>query len=292
MRWPVLVAVLLLPLAGCAADQPPTDGDTLVPADSFDDYKLDEVQAQYGVIRGVVVDPTLNPLAGAQVELVDQDRNATTSDGGLFAFKDLAPGIYFLKVTLDRYETIQTSADVVANVAEPDVVRVLLQRIPGTEPLVVAGTFKGFMTCSIRIPTLGFVDGCGVFGDIGVGSTQRVDLTYEGTNMMWWQGEMVWKPTSPTSERLCLGVSADTIGGDLCGPSPLMEAMDRHYIEIEDLEAGESFEMVGYPDHLAADASGNLVVNQEFEFFHHIFYNFVPPAGWLFARDGAPILPP
>ena len=280
-------------MAGCAKPAAEDQKDSLVDQDSFDDFGLEEVEERFGVIRGVVVDDALRPLAGALVELKDTDRNATTNDEGLFAFKDVPPGLYFLQSTLAQYEAYQTSVEVVADVAEPEIVKVRLQRVPGTEPRVVIGNYDGFISCSLRIPAAGFVDGCGVFGGIGLGSTQRVELQYEGPNLLWWQGELVWDPSSPTSERLCLDVSSEThADGPVCGPSHLMQTMNRTHVEVGDLEEGESFELVTYPDHLAAGASGNLIVQQSFQFVHLAFYNFVPPEGYSFVTDGQPVLPP
>lgn len=281
-------------LAGCSDEVPPAEAQQpLVAADSFEEFELQETPVQFGVIRGVVVDAALAPLAGALVELVEQGQNTTTTEAGVFAFKDVPPGTHFLKASLARYETTQTSVDVVAGVPEPEVVKVLLPRVPGTEPRAVGAVFEGFITCSLRIPAAGFNDGCGVFGDIGLGSTQRQDVTYEGTGIQWWQAEMTWESNSQTSERLCMGVSAETIaGGDVCGPDPLVQAMDRTLVEVNDLEAGEDFEFVAYPDHLAGDVSGNLVLQQSFKIVHYVFYNFTPEPGWTFVADGEPVVPP
>lgn len=287
----VLVAVAL---AGCAENsKDPEAQDPLVGESAFDQFELKETPPQFGVIRGLVVDGTLRPVEGALVELMDAGRNTTTASDGLFAFKDVPPGTHFLTTSRDKYVTVQSSVDVVAGVAEPEVVKVRLDRIPGTEPRVVADTYKGFMQCSIRVPAAGFNDGCVVFSNIGLGSTQRTRVGYPGPNILWWQGELIWSSSSPTSERLCFSASRDTLAGGVnCGANPRIQAMDRELVIKADIEEGETFEIVAYPDHLVAGASGNLVVQQAFEFVHHAFYNFVPPEGWTFYNDGAPVTPP
>ena len=283
------VAVLL---AGCTAKPAPAPEETLVQADSFDEYALEDTAPQFGVIRGVVVDTKLAPMAGVLVELLEQGQNVTTTEAGVFAFKDVTPGTLFLKASLQGYESTQASVQVVAGVQEPEVVKMLLQRIPGTEPYAVGAAWDGFITCSLRIPAAGFNDGCGVFGDIVLGSTQRLEVVYEGVNMQWWQAELVWEPASATAERLCLRVGGDTIAGDdVCGASPATQAMNRTLVEANDLEAQEAFEIVAYPDHLAADVSGNLVLQQPFKIVHYVFHNFSPPEGWTFAADGEPVPP-
>ena len=286
----VAAGVALLLLAGCSDEAPkPAVQQEIVAADSFDEFDLQETAPQSGVIRGVVVDASITPLAGALVELVGQGQNVTTGDSGAFAFKDVVPGMHFVKASLRNHESTQTSVDVVAGVAEPEVVRVLLVRVPGTEPYAVGAVFEGYINCSVRIPAAGFNDGCGVFGDIVLGSTQRIDLLYEGAGIQWWQGELVWDATNVASERLCLGLHVETMAGDdVCGPNPVVQAMNRTLVEINDLESGEAFEIYVYPDHLAADVSGNLVAQQAFKVVHYAFYNFAPVDGWTFFADGEP----
>lgn len=288
VRMACVVGFVLL--AGCSGDVPdPPPRPELVAPDSFEEFDLQETAPQSGVIRGVVVDASITPLAGAFVELVGQGQNVTTGDSGAFAFKDVVPGMHFVKASLRSHESTQTSVDVVAGVAEPEVVRVMLPRVPGTEPYAVGAVFEGFINCSIRIPAAGFNDGCGVFGDIVLGSTQRIDLLYEGSGIQWWQGELVWDATNVASERLCLGLYAETMAGDdVCGPNPVVQAMNRTLVEINDLESGEAFDLFVYPDHLAADVSGNLVVQQGFKVVHYAFYNFAPADGWTFVADGEP----
>jgi hypothetical protein len=293
-RAPTFLVLAALLVAGCSGDPPAskTQGEPLVGEDSFDDYALEDTAPSFGVIRGVVVDPRLAPLAGVVIEL-EGGPNTTTSDTGIFAFKDVAPGTHFIRATLAGYDSAQASAEVVADVAEPPLVKILLRRIPGTEPRAVGQVWDGLMMCSLRIPAAGFNDGCGVFSNLVLNSTQRVEVLYEGTGIQWWQGELIWDATGATTERLCMRVQgADTLaGGEACGPNPVVQAMDRALVEANDLEAQESIELVAYPDHLAAGVSGNLVLQQPFKFVHYVFYNFVPPTGWTFTADGEPEIP-
>lgn len=299
-RVPLVLAVLSVLVAGCAKPTAQATDDAFVQEDSFDDYALDETPPELGVIRGVVLDAKLAPLAGVLIELVDPSqngtaaaaRNLTTGDDGVFAFRDVPPGAAFIKASLAGYETTQSSTVVAAGVQEPEVVKLLLQRIPGTEPYAVGTVWDGFIQCSVRIPAAGFNDGCGVYGNLGLGSSQRIEVVYEGQGMRWWQAEVTWDASSATSERLCADVSAATFaGGPLCGPSPVVQAMNRTHIEANDLEAQEPFEVVVYPDHFAADVSGNVVLQQGFRIVHYVFYNFAPPEGWTFAADGEPVPP-
>src|SRR5688572_24479115 len=88
---PVLLALALLAplLAGCSGG-----GDE--PAGP------DEVQATptTGILRGVVVDAAIRPMAGVKVSVPVPDgsvRNSTTVDDGAFAFAGLEPGAYVVR---------------------------------------------------------------------------------------------------------------------------------------------------------------------------------------------------
>ena len=60
-------------------------------------------QEQYGYIRGVVVDEQGEPLPGVAVILECEmfgQRSVSASEGGIFRFLNLPPGIYSLKCEL------------------------------------------------------------------------------------------------------------------------------------------------------------------------------------------------
>lgn len=119
------VAVALL-LAGCSdGGDPKTDsvslGDTQVDFGDAGDFSQTT-----GAIRGVVVDEAIRPLGNVTVNLQPKGVNATTDAGGVFAFDNLEPGVYFLAVGASPgLLGAQTSADVVAG--EATTVRILLQ---------------------------------------------------------------------------------------------------------------------------------------------------------------------
>src|SRR5688572_21074791 len=105
----LLVASSVL-LAGCTGG-----GDGPPPADEPVDFSNLELEATEttGVIRGVVVDDAIRPLANATVTLVsDGDRTATTTDSGTFGFEQVPPGTHFLTVSRFRYLDQQQSVDV------------------------------------------------------------------------------------------------------------------------------------------------------------------------------------
>ena len=57
----------------------------------------------YGVISGTITDGAHNPIANAEVGLVDHDRTAFTNDQGAYEFDSLIPGLYRISVSHPLY---------------------------------------------------------------------------------------------------------------------------------------------------------------------------------------------
>lgn len=109
MKWAGLLIVAML--AGCAAEEPSNDGDTLSDGTpvAFGDA---DVTADTGAITGIIVDTAIVPVAGLDVVLTGLGTATTTDEEGLFVFEGLDPGAYFLEATGDGYLPTQFSADV------------------------------------------------------------------------------------------------------------------------------------------------------------------------------------
>ena len=105
--WTLLLLTTVT-LAGCSDDPAPEVEDP-----TFDEFDA-PVAPDRGVIRGVVVDTAIVPLAGATVTLAGLERSTTTNENGAFQFDDLEPGSYFLEVRLLGYETVQSGTSVEA----------------------------------------------------------------------------------------------------------------------------------------------------------------------------------
>src|SRR3954471_7065827 len=97
----IVVAILLSGtlLAGCTggAKGKANSGATA----DFTDLGL-EATASTGIIRGIVVDDAIRPLANATVGLQLADgktQNTTSAKDGVFGFDGLAPATYFLHIT-------------------------------------------------------------------------------------------------------------------------------------------------------------------------------------------------
>ena len=84
MRW--LALLLMATLAGCADESAPAAPDE--PA--FDGFDL-EATDDTGIIRGVVVDQAIVPIAEATVTLQSGEQTES-NEGGAFGFAALEPG--------------------------------------------------------------------------------------------------------------------------------------------------------------------------------------------------------
>src|SRR5688572_18477641 len=95
-RGTTLAALLACALlAGCSGGGGAKGEDGLDSLDDFDDLEATDTT---GVLRGVVVDASVRPLAGVDVTATGPggQLTGTTSEAGAFGFDRLEPGTYFV----------------------------------------------------------------------------------------------------------------------------------------------------------------------------------------------------
>jgi hypothetical protein len=93
---------------------------------SFIFFALNIFSQDKGIISGKVTDhETGQPVAGANVEIVETGNKTETNNSGEFEFKDIAYGNYRLKITSIGYESI-TQTDIIVLSARPSVVEISL----------------------------------------------------------------------------------------------------------------------------------------------------------------------
>ena len=168
---PLLVIALLLAgsIAGCADNnngaKKPESASLKEAEKAANDLDVQATDTT-GVIRGVLVDDALRPLAGAAVQL-QGGGNATTNEAGAFGFDGLEAGTYFLSASKDGYATIQQAVEVVAGNSNPDTVKVLLAAVARATPFVEALSAKMFISGSAWVDGGGgvTVGGGGVLSD-------------------------------------------------------------------------------------------------------------------------------
>jgi hypothetical protein len=141
----LLLAVLLVggaAFAGCASQAPQKA--------KSDDAPTLEVSATTGGIRGLVVDQAVVPVPGATIT-ISGGKNTTSDAKGLFNFTGLEPGDYFLQVVKPGFKSIQVQATVAAGVADPPIVKVLLERLSTAQPYLDFFKLDGFYQCASSV---------------------------------------------------------------------------------------------------------------------------------------------
>jgi len=232
-----VVAVLLVSglLAGCTAGKGKGDSASLGTAD-FSNLGL-EATATTGIIRGVVVDDAIRPLGNATVATTLPDgtnKSTQSAHDGAFGFDGLPAGTYFLKVAKPGYLAAQSSTDVVAGVANPPIVKVVLKADPASVPYVSQYQYDAFIACSVTAVTVSFA-ACGLAPD----QTNNAFLVnyFADKPPALIQTEAIWQSTQALGGELSLSITA--LGppqegvNATAGPSPIYitvnETQARHF---------------------------------------------------------------
>lgn len=311
---PATAFVLLLAslvLAGCSA--PPADEGT---ADGL------RATAETGLVRGVVVDEAIRPVAGVAITLARPGSAAlaAASDAeGRFGFDGLAPGSYVLVASKAGYLEATVLAEVRPDEPEPPVVQVLLERDAESTPYVEAVHFDGFIECGVRGGT-GSIALCQfVEGRANVTDDRSQLKLAPASGPSWLQAEMLWRSTQPLADTMGFALhlfredGSDAYMGNYplnLGPSPLWLAVDgtgagqcSTCVEPPlNLTAWKELWVTAFPGDLSAarppevcaptgnpcTAGVGVVVEQRFDLFVHLFYRATPPHGWRFSADGSP----
>jgi hypothetical protein len=309
----LLLAVLAL--AGCAGtpDAPPA------PDQDFTGLDLAPT-ASTGIIRGVVVDEAIRPLAGVKVDLTGPQTASTTSTAdGLFGFQGLAPGDYFVAASKDGFQPVQQSTPVVAGVADPPIVRLLMPADPSTAPYVSLYRFEGFIECSFSLVLVGF-SACST-GPLGNTFNDAFDVSYTLEEVPdWVQSETVWEsaqPVSPALTMLWTMSGSDALLANWAeteGPSPLVLMADRARIDEVGLgstldcptDAGPGCLYIRFfnapidgtdqgciprPVLGGCTTGAGATLEQPFTTFTNLFHRFTPQPGWMFITDGPHAVP-
>lgn len=311
MRTLAMVALLAgALLAGCSSTNDPSQSSG--PEPTFDDLDLQATDST-GVIRGVVVDEAIRPVAGAMVSLTGgASKEATSTDQGTFGFDGLPAGTYFLTVSKPGYFDAQQSAEVAPGVAEPPITKVQLIVDADSLPYVEAYVFSGFVECMTPNVAL-----CGLLNDLA-GSNLTQDnnqVVYPLTNVpSWVQTEMVWDSTQAAGTSMSVMYSyfngcADAVfycDHEVSGTSPLLLVANQTVIDTIGLGTEEDLYIRTFTEPVegtkqclpelpevgtACPGPAGLTLEQGFEYYTHIFYGYQPPEGWRFS-SGQPVPQP
>lgn len=295
MRGLALLLTLPLLLAGCTGNG--GGGGEEVP-DRFKEPV--DVEEGKGVLRGLVITPAIVPVAGAVVSIVSLGQNQTSDADGAFVFADLEPGTYFLSVSKPGWTSVQQSADVVADVAEPAPVKVMIERLPGSEPRVETLRYEGYIGCSFGTPIN--YGGCGFATNQEDDAEAYFDVQAAPSVV---QTEILWDSTQPSGDWFYV------VQGFCACDGGVPDVGDARFDELPDAQSGHTARANGTflrewdvrgdnPDYrqlvVSISASGpepettngsGIAVNQAYEVYATFFYNIPEPdPEWKFHLDG------
>lgn len=309
MRAALATACLfLVTLAGCG--EPPA----AVEPEEFSDLTA-EVDEDHGLVRGVVVDETITPVAGATVRLAAPEggRETETDGEGRFLIPRVPAGTHLLNVTKLNHEAVQVSVPVVAGDPLPDLVRVQLARLYDQAPYLQQEHFQGHIACGYALPFMSslclndytrFIPG-------NNGSAPQLQQTglddrdhdfAVGAGWQTLQFEMTWEPSAQgTSSEMRIILShfprpATHWYAATGGPDPVTLRVEQGVVHEdqqdepalippEGLENAHFFTATQPEDGQFA----SVAIEQDFEVFLSFFYHGKPPEGWSFlAGDGNP----
>jgi hypothetical protein len=281
-----------------------------------------QATATTGVIRGVVVDTAIRPLAGVTltVQAKDRVRSTNSTATGAFGFDGLVPGTYFILAHKLGFHDVRVAADVRAGEDNPTLTKVALEPNLSSRPYVEAFVFKGFIECSTPVVALCSAPNVGAqivgiltcddpVNQTGAPCTRPANVTSD--NFITWytiarlpdwvQSEMVWNPTTDAGKRLTIYHSysgKDHVGimgtyGEATGTSPLLLTSDRAASAKVKLGNETDLAIRAFSGGVEQDPLGlaGASVEQEFTTYTHVFYGYTPPEGYRFSKDGDPPAP-
>jgi hypothetical protein len=142
-----LMAVLLAGCSGGSDDAPSTDDLTLGPLESGK-----------GAISGLLINDVFRPVPGGLVLIQELGLTATTDTSGQFAFVDLEPGSYLLRVQADGHESAPQSVEVAEG--EYAEVEVIARRVSSEGGRIITTEHSVFIPCAVDYVANGNVLDC------------------------------------------------------------------------------------------------------------------------------------
>lgn len=288
--WVSLLVVTAF--AGCADEaggEPDADGPVL------------DVSEDTGGIRGVVVDQSIVPVAGATVTLLSSQESVVTDEKGLFSFSRLDPGTYFLAVQKLLYEGVQTSVDVVAGVAEPKLLNIQIARLTDKTPYIDTVQFDGFYECAFA--WFFITDSCDMavrtVHDAGVSAVPRNVQNNVNTMFYPWSADIVsivqetfWDPAA-TPELWSFVDSTPIDNGCDCSDHTYLEAQGPPNLYANVTRPAEPKPPGNWPTPgeevalrafipFTGAADPAYAISVDFQMFTSFFFNYPSPDGWNF----------
>jgi hypothetical protein len=255
-----------------------------------------------GVIKGVVVDAAIKPLAQVLVSVKAGGKtitNHTNANGG-FGFSNLEPGTYFVFASKAGFIATQKSAEVKANDDNPPTLRISLEADKTfVKPYYAIQKHVGYIECTTSVLVL-----CGA-PNLLTGQQITPDaFTWDqffGDNATMIQSEMTWESSQALSPELYFemelldgGCKSGAFLNNTSGPSPIMTRVYPPAV----LEKAKDAIGTVCPIYYSVFSGGvqgtpvGVTFEQKFEMIMVEFHGFLPPKDYRFTRDGEPKVPP
>ena len=301
MRVAAFAVLGLFLLAGCSNG----GGKDAAQEQAFEELGAEATKTT-GILRGVVVDDAIRPIAGASILLRggdSGDQRMATNEQGLFAFDGLAPGSYLVSASKGGYVPAQGSSDVVAGVNDPPILKLLLQPDASFKaPYFEQYVFDGFIECSfgaaVDAGDYGVENACSEsVQDVQPFVNSQTFVQYQlSGSPAWVQSETVWESTQAASRSLNHNFAypdEDELDGwadlGVDGPSPLLNTMDADTAAKYSPDGTLTIRMFPWTDEYPGPI---IALQQRFTVVTTIFYGYEPPMGWLAASGDAVPQPP
>lgn len=274
------------------------------------------VQAAVGDLPGVVVDATIQPIAGARIVAMPGGRETTTDSGGQFILAGLEPGSYTLTATADGFLPATLVATVLAD-RPTAVAKLVLDRDLDAVAYALAYKFDGFFECGLwpeecsNVNIVTWIVLCSYGVCLGnVSSDRSLFLQWIDGLPDFLQTELVWQSTQPLGDQLAFGIGGATeeqlstgmatTYNHTHGTSPLMLTIQGEQLVESQIGVDRALltqVLAGRAADVPADCpvygtcGPGIQLMQQFQTFTHAFYGFTPAPGWRFSADGPPIPP-
>lgn len=184
------------------------------------------IQAGKGAISGLLINDVFRPVPGGLVLIQELGLTATSDGSGQFAFLDLEPGAYLLRVQADGHESAPQSVDVVEG--EYAEVELLARRVFSEGGRTITTEYSVFVSCNINAVVIGLPFDCTLdqSGDTDRAAftsdyTDVADVTYMVTEM---------KANKVANYEVRIRPTGHDGGGE--GNYAVMEIVDSDYLRI------------------------------------------------------------
>lgn len=223
-------------LSGCTST-PPASADEVEQGLEELDLKASDTT---GVIRGVVVDESITPIAEVllSVRVGDINRTTNSTQDGLFGMDGLAPGEYFIQASKAGYKSTQSAVTVVAGVDNPPPTKIQLTVDVSSLPYFEERQYDAFIGCSVTSPTVSAA-ACDIVGPVKEATNNEFLVNYEASAPpSWIQSEAIWDSSQPAGDDLSLSLTDFSSGpqktvAQAAGKSPIYftvnETLAREY---------------------------------------------------------------